>query len=172
MKLKKIYDNIRSEQQLLSENNGKRFQLLHYDNDYNEHFEEYGLDEYEVADDANRIAIDGGVTILNMMELSGILVDVKLSKVIGGIWVSHDSEKFSFDIAIDSNYQGMGLGTILIDAALQEYGSQKEVADEMDNEFNMEVDVINPKLAEILEKKYGFHILYAVSQDRVIMGLK
>jgi len=159
-----------NEQQILNENNNK-YILLPYDDEYNEDFEEYGIDEYDAAGRALEIAKNGGVTILRDKRLSGILLDTKLSKVIGAIWVSDSSDKFSFDIAIDSSYQNMGLSDILIKDAISEYNSQKDAYDGMDEDFKMEVDVINPKLAQILKNKYGFYVVSELSQNRVLMSV-
>jgi len=42
----------------------------------------------------------------------------------------------------------------------------------MENEyFKMEVDVINPKLAQILKNKYGFYVVSELSQNRVLMSV-
>ena len=161
--------NEQTEQQILNENND-RYILLPYD-EYNEDFEEYGIDEYAAADRALEIAKDGGVNILSDKRLSGILLDTKLSKVIGAIWISDSSDKFSFDIAIDGPYQNMSLSDILIKDAISEYQSQKDVYDDMGEDFKMEVDVINPKLAQILKNKYGFYVVDKLSQNRVLMSV-
>jgi ribosomal protein S18 acetylase RimI-like enzyme len=158
-------------QECLNEDLNDRYILLQYSDGYNEDFDENGIDEYEAADMAERIAKNGGVTILRDKDLSGVLVDSKIPKVIGGIWVSNSSDKFSFDIAIDSSYQNMGLSDILIKAAIGEYNAQKEMYDEVGEDFKMEVDVINPKLAQILKSKYGFHVVGEISQNRVLMSI-
>lgn len=158
-----------NEQQILKENNS-RYILLSYD-EYNEDFEEYGIDEYDAADRALEIAKDGGVTILRDKRLSGILIDTKLPRVIGAIWVSDSSDKFSFDIAIDSSYQNMGLSDLLIKDAISEYKTQKDMYDDRGEDFKMEVDVINPKLAQILKNKYGFYVVGELSQNRVLMSV-
>jgi len=59
----------------------------------------------------------------------------------------------------------------LLDAAIEEFSAQKDMYDEMGDDFKMEVDVINPKLAKILEKHYGFHIVAHMSQNRVLMSI-
>lgn len=40
-----------------------------------------------------------------------------------------------------------------------------------DEEFKVEVDVINPRLAKILQNKYGFYVVGQLSQDRVLMSV-
>jgi len=152
---------------VLSESSiGERYILLPYSDD-NEHFEEYGIDEYEAYEQAHEVAKNGGVTILRDKRLSEILIDTVDSKVIGAIWVSDDSDKFSFDIAIDSGYQNMGLSSKLIKSAISEYEMQKEA---YGDDFKMEVDVINPKLAQILQSKYGFHKVADLGPTRVLMS--
>jgi len=146
----------------------ERYRLLAYSDDYNEDFEEYDLDEYEVYERAHEIAKNGGVTILRDKHLISVLVDLEEKKVIGALWVSQDHDKFSFDIALDSGYQNMGLSSNLIKAAISEYEMQKEM---YGDDLKMEVDVINPKLAQILQSKYGFHKVGDLGPNRVLMSL-
>jgi ribosomal protein S18 acetylase RimI-like enzyme len=158
-----------NEQKMLNDNS---YILLSYNEDFdNEDFDEYGIDEYEASDRVLEIAKNGGVTILRDKNLSGILIDNKIKRVIGGIWISDSSDKFSFDIAIDNSYQNMGLSEILIKSAIEEYRIQKDMYDDMGEDFKMEVDVINPKLAQILKNKYGFYVVGELSQNRVLMSV-
>jgi ribosomal protein S18 acetylase RimI-like enzyme len=131
-------------------------------------FDDFGLDIYEVGNQAGEVAKNGGVTILSSKELNCVMLDAKRNRVIGGLWVSHDSDEYSFDIAIDSGYQGMGLATPLLDAAMSEYDEQRDV---YGDDLDIVVDVINPKLAQILNKKYGFEVSAELSQNRVLMTL-
>ena len=140
------------------------YDLVPYHDDVD--LSEYGIDEYEAYDEVHMIAKDGGVKILRDKELNSILIDN--NRVIGGLWVSNDSDSFSFDIAIDSSYQNMGLSHKLITAAIDEFNHQKEV---YGNDLKMEVDVINPKLASILTNKYGFYKTADIDQNRVLMSL-
>ena len=146
-----------------------RFPLIWYDAEGdNEELNDLDIDPYEAADIAEMIARNGGVTILSDKDLKGILIDSKNSRIIGAVWTSNTyQDEFSFDIAIDSGYQGMGLATKLINFALSEYEEMKDVHGD---DYAIEVDVINPKLAEILSKKYGFHIVSHIDQNRVIMS--
>lgn len=171
--LYKVWDSNREKkkQMTLSEEASNRFVFLPYDDEYSEEFEDYGIDQYEAADMASQVAKNGGLNILRDKRLSGILLDTQAPKVIGGLWVSDSSDKFSFDIALESSYQNMGLSNILIKNAIDEYRIQKDMYEESGQEFEMEVDVINPKLAQILKSKYGFHVVAELSPTRVLMGL-
>ena len=144
----------------------EKYELVAYHDDVD--LSEFDIDEYEAADEAEKIAKDGGVTILRDKELNGLLIDTNNNKVIGAIWVTNDNETFSFDIAIDSGYQNMGLSHELIQAAIDEFNFRKDM---YGDEFKMEVDVINPKLAKILANKYGFYKVADISQDRILMSL-
>lgn len=168
MKIRELVKNtIKS---LLKESLSDRYVLVPVD-EYSDEIDEYGIDIEHAESQAMAIARNGGVRILSDKNLSGILLDTKDSKVIGGVWISQ-GETFSFDIAIDSSYQGMGLSSMLIDSALSDYRNQKFEYDDMGEEFKMEVDVINPKLAQILKNKYGFHVVEELGPDRVLMSLE
>ena len=52
--------------------------------------------------------------------------------------------------------------------AISEYKYQKEA---YGDDFKMEVDVVNPKLASILKDKYGFKVIRNLGSDRVIMTM-
>ena len=57
---------------------------------------------------------------------------------------------------------------MLIDAAIDEYEFNKEV---YGDDFKMEVDVINPKLKEILENKYNFKVIQKIGPNRFLMTI-
>jgi ribosomal protein S18 acetylase RimI-like enzyme len=156
---------------IISEQSNDRYILIPYNDDAEETFDEYGIDYYDAQKTAYDIAKNGGVTILRNKELSGVLIDAKLSLVIGAIWTSIDDNIFSFDIAIDPSYQNMGLSHMLIKDGINQYKNEKFAYDDMDEDFEMELDVINPKLADILKNKYGFHVVGQLSPNRVLMHM-
>lgn len=173
MKQQKISTTINdflNEQQSLK--NEERYILLPCGDDIDDElYEEYDIDIYDAYNSAEQIAKDGGLNILSDKRLLDVQLDISKSCIIGGVWVSDNDEIFSFDIAIDSSYQNMGLSSMLIESAISEYESQKDMYDDMGKDFKMEVDVINPKLAQILEKKYGFFTITELSQNRVLMSV-
>jgi ribosomal protein S18 acetylase RimI-like enzyme len=137
--------------------------------DYDE--QESSIDEYQAADDALKIAKETGVNILRDKNIKGILYDTNEKIVVGALWTSDDSDTFSFDIAITPSYQNQGLSSELIRNAIDEYNNQKSMYDEMGEPFGMEVDVINPKLVEILKTKYGFKTIKNVNDTRALMTI-
>jgi len=157
----------------LNENSASKYQYVVYD-EYNDVFEDLGIDSYEAYDDALQIAKEGGVNILSNKELVGILIQTELLEVVGGLWVSYDNDSFSFDIAISKKHQGKGLSHRLIKAAMSEYNIQNDTYQDMHDgkALPMQVDVINPLLAATLEKHYGFTVYSQVGPDRVIMTRK
>jgi hypothetical protein len=158
---------------LISEEENKYIIIPFNPEDYNENIEEYGLDEDELYNRAYEIAKENGLNILRDKRLSSVLVDIENQIPIGGVWVSDNNDSFSFDIALDKNYQNLRLSHLLIDSALEEYIIQNESYFEMNNKkLPMNIDVINPKLADILKKKYGFRSKEKISNNRVIMTKK
>jgi len=154
-----------------------RYGLLAYTEDDDYYFSEVGLDGDEVADDAHKIAKDNGIRISSDKDLSQVLIDFGESKdkhirlhprVIGGLWVNRDISYFSFDIVIDKHYHNKGLSDKLINAAIDEYEYNKEIHGD---DYKMEVDVINPKLKEILENKYNFKVIQKIGPNRFLMTI-
>jgi hypothetical protein len=143
--------------------------FLPYSDDYNEELEDYNIDEYDVEPQALNIAKQNNLNILKDKNLKGFLFDTTTNKIVGALWTSDDNNSFSFDIAIDKQYQGLKLSHLLIKNAIEEYNTQSDYGN-----FNlpMKVDVINPMLANILKTKYNFRVVKRISNDRVIMALK
>ena len=134
----------------------------------NEELDEQGIDICELSTEVDEIAKSGGINLLSNKSLVGMLTLDDYTPV-GGLWVSNATDSFSFDIAIDRDYQGRHLSTHLINAALDEYNMQDEMY-QGDNHLPMDVDVINPSLAQNLIKNYNFQIDRRIGPDRVIMS--
>jgi hypothetical protein len=153
----------------LNENLQSNVIFLPYSDDYNEELEDYNIDEYDVEQQTLDIAKENNLNILRDKNLKGFLFDTTNNKIVGALWTSDDNNSFSFDIAIDKQYQGLKLSHLLIKNAIEEYQIQSDYGN-----FNlpMEVDVINPMLANILKTKYNFRVVKRITNDRVIMALK
>jgi hypothetical protein len=153
----------------LNENLQSNVIFLPYSDDYNEELEDYNIDEYDVEQQTLDIAKENNLNILRDKNLKGFLFDTTNNKIVGALWTSDDNNSFSFDIAIDKQYQGLKLSHLLIKNAIEEYQIQSDYGN-----FNlpMEVDVINPMLANILKTKYNFRVIKRITNDRVIMALK
>ena len=135
----------------------------------NEDLEDYNIDEYDIEPQTLNIAKQNNLNILSDKNIKGFLFDTTNNKIVGALWTSDDNNSFSFDIAIDKQYQGLKLSHLLIKNAIDEYNAQSDYGN-----FNlpMKVDVINPMLANILKTKYNFRVVKRISNDRVIMAIK
>lgn len=82
-------------------------------------------------------------------------------KVVGAVWSSIDKHEeyrdawvYDFDLAVDPECRDGLIGIHLINAALGEF---RNIKGENPNTM-VRVYVINPRLAKILEKRYGFKV--------------
>ncbi len=124
-------------------------------------------EDWEAADQAERIANDSGIRIARNKELT--LIARVGDDIVGAVWSAFelDSEAsqdhgedvyhFDFDVAVDSKSRAIGMasariGPKLIDAALEYYQTLKS---EFGNVY-IRVWVVNQKLAGYLERRYGF----------------
>lgn len=140
-------------------------QMIAFDFEYgDEEFEEMGLDMYDVANDAHKLAKESNIGILSDKELRGVLIDDSNNEVAGAVWITNDSESFSFDVVVSPKYRRQGLSRQLIDFALEEHQNLEM----MGRDIPIEVDVVNPMMAKIL-KGYGFEVETQLGADRVIM---
>lgn len=129
--------------------------IIYYDP---ENFDDSDLDPYDVADKAELIAMNSGIRIMRNKELRFVALDNSYSdSVVGGLWteIYHDSDEnaevYNFDVVVDKEFRGHDrIGLKLINAALDDYRSL-----DVDNKY-IRVWVVNPKLARVLERKYGF----------------
>lgn len=72
-------------------------------------------------------------------------------KLIGATWIGF-AGVFSFDIVVDSEYQGIGVGSRLIDMVMSKYKSRVELSG---GNYGIRVNVVNDDLKGYLIKKYG-----------------
>jgi hypothetical protein len=88
-------------------------------------------------------------------------------KTVGCLFVTESNQKYSFDVVINPKFQNKGIGTKLVDFAIQEYNSR---VDAFDN-YDYNIDVVSPIMKSILLKK-GFSVLKELSPTRWLMGKK
>lgn len=102
-------------------------------------------DRYEV--EANAMAKSHGIGLggndLAYIALMG-------NKLIGATWIGF-AGVFSFDIVVDSDYQGMGIGSKLIDMVMNKYKSRVKLSGV---DYGIRVNVVNDNLKSYLIKKY------------------
>jgi GNAT superfamily N-acetyltransferase len=125
------------------------------------------LDIPIVNNDPWALAQKVGVTVLSDKNLLASYVDYEEGRVIAAVFNSTDPEHYSFDTVVDPKYQGQGLGTNLIQIAMDEYETLQEVYPEL----NIKLDVINPGIIPFLERTYNLEVT-AIEGNHYIMEPK
>jgi len=118
-------------------------------------------DPWVAADQAERVAGESDIRIARNKELSLIALNER-GDVVGAIWSAlepdedRDAMAYDFDVAVDPEYRsGQAMvGIKLINSALEDFESIKS-----DNPRTfVRVYVVNRRLADVLERKYGFEV--------------
>ena len=125
---------------------------------WSEEAEDY--DPWVAADQAERVADESGIRIARNKELSIIALNER-GDVVGAIWSALEPDEdreatvFDFDVAVDSEHRGQAMiGIKLIGSALEDFESLR--AD--DPRTFVRVYVVNSRLADVLERRYGFEV--------------
>lgn len=120
-------------------------------------------DDYEIADAAEEIMKKVKIRIDSTKNLT--LVAMNDDEVVGALysgWTNGDTYEgnqvyeFSFDVGVDPKFQGFSLvGPKLIEESMKMYDNESSAY----GEYTMiRLYVVNPKLADYLEKKYDFEV--------------
>lgn len=109
------------------------------------------LDSKQI-DDAYKMAKKYDIGVLSDKEI--YTVAIANNEVVGALWTSWLSGEFSCDIVVREDYQRRGIGRRLTDIAIQTYNEDKEAYGE---DAIMRIDVINPKMEQLLLSK-GFKV--------------
>jgi ribosomal protein S18 acetylase RimI-like enzyme/predicted GIY-YIG superfamily endonuclease len=128
------------------------------DEDENEGLHYVGADEDDegdYSDQAYELARKTVVNILSDKEPS--LYALFDGMVVGALFVGTGQDHFSFDVVVDPEFQGSGIGSHLVADAENEYQTRREA---FGDDYKMQVDVINPKMKSLLENRG-----YRVTQD-------
>lgn len=123
--------------------------------------DDYGLDPYEIQDQAYALAKNNGINILSNKELFKMILDG--GRVIAALFTASDMDEYEFDVVVDPEYRRQGLAKELVEDAVMDYEGVKEVYPEV--KFN--VDVVNPNMQKLLEGM-GFSVVDKVG-DHTIM---
>ena len=75
---------------------------------------------------------------------------------------------FAFDIAVKEKFRGQGIGTNLIERALEEFESERYIYEETGQKTAMRLEAINVKLGEFIIRNYGFKLEKKLP-DRIIL---
>jgi len=131
-------------------------EILAYDS---EGFEQ-DYDPNIAADQAEMAASESGINILRNKELAFIAVNQR-GDVVGAIWKAlyhdddQDAEVYDFDVAVHPEARGQDMvGIRLINAALDDFESMRF---DFPRSY-VSLHVINSRLADVLERRYGFEV--------------
>jgi len=110
-------------------------------------------------DDVDVDALINGGYALTKKSTINILSDKELNtvavigdSVVGGLWTSFVDNIYSFDVIVDPEFEGLGIGSKLTDIGISDFDMYE------DHGAKMELHVVNPKMESILKKK-GFYVV-------------
>ena len=124
-----------------------------------------GDDQYDLADQAEKLSRASTINILRDKELSMVLVDDSTNEVVGGLWTSFDGSEYSFDVIVADKYKGTGLGHRLISAGMDDYNNYA-----MDMDVDLNLHVTNPFLPKVLSSRYKLKVKEKHPDGTVSMG--
>ena len=117
--------------------------------------EDEGLEDYEddILDKIDTLEKESGIHFTRDRFIDTILFHKKDNKVVGVLYYSDDTDKFTFDVIVSKDYRNKGIASYLVELALDFYNSDTEM-------FNnkIEVDAVNPIMANLLKTKFNFKV--------------
>jgi len=129
-----------------------------------EPFDEYGEIDYDADDAVREIARDRNIGLTRDRNLSLVARDED-GEIIGGAYTSLEDSKYTFDVIVSREAEGKGIGSRLLDRVIN---PDYELYD-MYPDLKVEVDVVNPSMKKMLEKR-GFQVIQRIGQERWIMS--
>lgn len=138
--------------------------LLYSDEEYDDE-NDSGLTNYEIYDQAIKIARDNNIRIDNSKELSGYIIED--NEVVGALFEYVNNEIYSFDIVISKMMQRRGYGKELVQYGMQQYEVYKEA---YGDDLKLDIDVVNPYMKDLLLKHFDFRIIQKIGDDRFRMA--
>ena len=126
----------------------------------------YKLIKYNVSKDAEKkiykkaleITKERNLKIHYGKELLYYIMDDE--DIVGVLFISDNVDDFSWDVAVSKDYDGEGIGKILITKAIEEYEELKTI---YGDDYLMKIEVVNPKMKDIMINKFGFKISETLS---------
>jgi len=125
------------------------------DPEYNDDME----DIIDIYDGINTVERSSSINILRDKEPNAVYI--KDDMIVGVLWDSFDSEKYSFDVIVLPEYQRSGIAKKLIDTAMSNYSMFE------DSGAIIELDVVNPQLAKYL-KSIGFETVENIQGHEIM----
>lgn len=117
-------------------------------------------DDEGLGEAAWELASRSGIRVLSDKDLKAVAIE--RDGLVGAMFDSLVGGQYSFDVVVDRGAQGRGIGSALIDAALEEFDGLRDAGAELS------LDVVNEALVPVLERR-GLSVLDREG-DHVIMG--
>ena len=115
-------------------------------------YDEDGNMDDNMYNQSTRLSKEVNMGITRDRELSNVITRDR--KVIGALWKSFENGNYEFDIAVHPMYQNKGIGSQLVDRAINDFSEYKD----MDDNATMRVHVISPIMQKLLESR-GFRVV-------------
>jgi GNAT superfamily N-acetyltransferase len=128
--------------------------------------DEYGEVDFDADEALRKIAKERDLGITSDRE-ANTLVRNEDGEVIGGTFVSNDGDNYTFDVVVSEAAEGTGVGSKLLDDVIEMPYELRE----MNPDATMQVDVVSPKMKEMLERR-GFEVKEEIGKDRWLMEPK
>ena len=151
-----------------------RLSILEFPTDDPDQFDDYDdslpSDKYDDAFDIftkSKIRFDSTKDIKDIVLSDGVVVGATAS----GWSTIDDTAEFSFDVVVKEEHRGVGIGTQLIERAMQMFQSERFNYEDMNLKTIMKLEVVNLPLGDFLINKYGFKVLMKQS-DRIFLSLE
>ena len=138
---------------------------IYDDFDRAEQYETPERDVYVMQSEADSIFEQANIRPGSQKEITQIAdVDGVVAGALASTW--YDTEEYGFpvkvfemDVAVRPDYRGpQMIGLNLIKQGIQQYEQEKDMWEEMGLKTMMKSWVINPRLIDVLERRYGFEI--------------
>ena len=127
-------------------------------------YDEEGEVDEDTANALDKIAKDRNLGITRDRDPFSVVRDAQ-GNVIGGAYTSFDGDNYTFDVVVSEDHEGKGVASKLLDDAIQNVDQYQDA----NPDTTMKIDVINPKMREMLERR-GFKVSETVGNDgRVVM---
>jgi len=132
--------------------------------------ESYDEDSYELADQGEKVFDKSEIRPDSTKEIRDLALEdgTVVGATAWGWYIHEEYAIFAFDIAVKPEFRGQGIGTSLIERALQEFEFEREMYEESGQKTAMRLEAINVKLGEFIIRNYGFEIEKKLP-DRIVL---
>ena len=126
--------------------------------------DEYGDADFEADSALRNIAKARNMGVTRDREVESVARNEK-GDIIGGTFTSTDTDNVSFDVVVSADAEGAGVGSTLVDGAIENARARFDELSEGSDRVTMQIDVTNPQMKEMLERR-GFSVTQKTGKNR------